>query len=249
MKIRLMNWLLTPLHLAAFVTIVVTLHPLFYLCGRFGQPSLMERLHQLHCRLHILNLKLIGARFAIDIAQLPLGRPVIFVANHQSMYDPLLFAWHLKQFTPRYIAKIELGGSIPTISYCLKNANHLIIKRQDADAALTLIEQYAKWLEREARSAVLFPEGTRSHDGKLKPFKVRGFKTLLDNMPSALVVPVALDGFWKLFENSLLPITAGATLHFSVLPPIEPVDRSPEEILAEVEQLIKDQLTCFRQGG
>ena len=89
---------------------------------------------------------------------------------------------------------------------------------------------------------MIFPEGTRSKDGKLKPFQVGGIATLLKVVPNALIVPVAIENSWKVVQYGAYPLSAGEQLRWTVLSPIEPADKKPEDVVAEAENQIRIRL-------
>ena len=116
------------------------------------------------------------------------GRTYIFVSNHQSIYDiPVIFAtipWQL-----RIIAKKSLG-SFPFLGWHLRRTGHLLVDRRHPDRAGIL----RKWkaLVGKGLSLIVFPEGTRSSDGRIGPFKGGSFLLAIEaGLP---IVPVSVDG-------------------------------------------------------
>ena len=97
--------------------------------------------------------------------KLTTGKPLIIVANHQSTGDIPPIIWHLKKFHPKiYLDKKQLGRWIPGVSYNLRNGGSVLIDRSRPEESIGLIKVFAQKLERNKWSAVIFPEGTRSHD-------------------------------------------------------------------------------------
>src|SRR5689334_22042528 len=91
----------------------------------------------------------------------------VFVANHQSIYDiPILF-WSLPHQL-RIIAKESLG-SFPVIGWHLRRTGHMLVDRSRPDRKK--IFGWASQLTNNGLSLILFPEGTRSRDGRLGKFK------------------------------------------------------------------------------
>ena len=114
-------------------------------------------------------------------------RSYIFVSNHQSIYDiPVLFASIPAQL--RIIAKASLG-TFPVIGWHLRWTGHLLVDRKRA--GVTALGQVARMIER-GDSLIVFPEGTRSRDGRVARFK-RGL-FLLAIEAGADLVPVAVGG-------------------------------------------------------
>ena len=120
--------------------------------------------------LRCLNFLGIQIRFDRPL-NLTTGKPLIIVANHQSTYDIPPIIWYLKKFHPKFISKKQLGRGIPGVSYNLRNGGSVLIDRSRSEESIGLIKIFAQKLERNKWSAVIFPEGTRSRDGKPKKFQ------------------------------------------------------------------------------
>ncbi len=124
---------------------------------------------------------------AFGVEQVPQHESYLFVSNHQSIYDiPILFC-HLP-FQLRIIAKASLGA-FPVLGWHLRYTGHLLVDR-DRVGAQTL-RQVAD-LMRHAHSLIVFPEGTRSSDGRVGRFKAGLF--LLAVEAGLPVVPVSVVG-------------------------------------------------------
>ncbi|WP_448520379.1 lysophospholipid acyltransferase family protein [Rhodoflexus sp.] len=186
---------------------------------------------------------MLGTRITLDLPyELPTDRPLIVVSNHQSMYDipmlGLLFARH----HPKYVSKVELSKGIPSISYNLRHGGSVCIDRKDPRQSLPALKQFGEYLEANRYAGCIFAEGTRSRDGLMKPFKSQGLSILLKTMPSALVIPVAIEGSWELARYGFKPIPIGVHLRCTVLPPIERSGKTNEEIVQETEQAVRNFL-------
>ena len=116
------------------------------------------------------------------------GRTYIFVSNHQSIYDiPILFASVPYQL--RIIAKASLGY-FPFLGWHLRRTGHMLVNR--ARPQPSAIFSWASALTSRGLSLMLFPEGTRSRDGSVRPFKGGGFYLALEaGLP---VVPLSVIG-------------------------------------------------------
>jgi 1-acyl-sn-glycerol-3-phosphate acyltransferase len=88
-------------------------------------------------------------------------------------------------------------------------------------------------------STVIFPEGTRSKDGKMKPFQSAGVATILKKCPNALLVPVAIKNSWKAVRYGYYPLNTFTPMSVEVLEPIEPGKRPADEVVKEAEERIK----------
>ena len=100
--------------------------------------------------------------------------------------------------------KKELGKRIPSISYNLKKGGSVLIDRYGEKDVLDQIKKFGENIELNKWSAVIFPEGTRSKDGKMKDFHHGGLMTLIKSIPSAYIVPLSINNSWKFGRNKYL---------------------------------------------
>lgn len=117
-------------------------------------------------------------------------RPYIFMANHQSNIDIPVLVQSLTGFQLRWLAKKELLW-VPLFGWALWAARHIIVDRTKGTGALRSLIRAKERIE-NGISVVVFPEGTRSEDGKLLPFKRGGF--LLAVKARTPIVPVTIAG-------------------------------------------------------
>jgi 1-acyl-sn-glycerol-3-phosphate acyltransferase len=128
----------------------------------------------------------------------------VFMANHLSTID----IWALYVVLPipvRMIAKKQLAA-IPLFGWAMWAGRFIFIDRHNAVSARRSIE-HAKERIRAGASVLLFPEGTRSRDGQLQPFKKGGFHLALD--AGAPIVPVAIKGTYELMPRKSLRVKPG----------------------------------------
>lgn len=176
----------------------------------------------------------------LDNKEIPTGRPVIFVANHQSMFDipPMIF--FLRRFHAKFISKIELANAgIPSISFNLKYGGAANIDRKDPKQSIAEILTLANNMKSKNWSAFIFPEGTRSKTGMMKPFSVGGIATLLKRNPDALVVPIAITNSYQMVKWGSFPLRPFTPMRWEVLSPVDKENRSVEEIVKTAEQVIR----------
>lgn len=178
----------------------------------------------------------------INHQHLPTNQPIIFVANHQSMYDIPALIWYLRKHQPKFISKIELTKGIPSISFNLKYGGGANINRKDSKQAVSEIIKLGRRMKEKNWSAVIFAEGTRAKDGKLKAFQVGGIATLLKAAPASLIVPVAIENSWKIVRFGSFPLSVGENIKWTVLPPIDQTDKNAEEITLAAENAIRAKL-------
>ena len=175
-------------------------------------------------------------------ARLPDDRPIIFVANHQSMFDIPGLIWFLRKYYPLFVSKIELAKGIPSISYNLRVGGAALIDRKDGKKAVVEIAKLGQRIHDSKGSAAIFPEGTRSSSGIMKPFAAGGLMALLKKAPDALVVPVAIRGTGRFNPKGLFPLTSFTRMSWTVLPGIEAAGKVPDEIAQAAQEAIFNEL-------
>ncbi len=186
---------------------------------------------------------LLGIRYDIELPEnLPIGKPVIIVANHQSMWDIPPIIWFLRKLHPKFISKKELGKGIPSISYNLRKGGSVLIDRNKPEQATEEILKISQYISKHNRSVVIFPEGTRSKTSEPKPFKKKGLFILFENTPNAYVLPISISNSWRLQRYGLFPIPIGTQFKFKVHPALKVDDFSKEELLEMVENKIKEAI-------
>jgi 1-acyl-sn-glycerol-3-phosphate acyltransferase len=138
-----------------------------------------------------LILKTTGVRVRVSgLEHLERSRSYVVAANHQSIYDiPILFAALPLQL--RIVAKDSLGR-IPFLGWHLQRTGHLLIDRKHPGAGI--LKRMAA-LVRAARSLIVFPEGTRSADGRVGRFKGGIFLLAIDSGLPVLPISVARSRF------------------------------------------------------
>ena len=124
----------------------------------------------------------------VGLEKLERGKTYVFVSNHQSIYDiPILF-WSLP-YQLRIIAKESLG-SFPFLGWHLRRTGHMLVDRSRPDRSK--IFDWASRLTSNGLSLIVFPEGTRSRDGRVARFKGGSF--LLALQAGLPVVPISVVG-------------------------------------------------------
>jgi 1-acyl-sn-glycerol-3-phosphate acyltransferase len=118
------------------------------------------------------------------------GQPYIFMANHQSNIDIPVLIQSLARFQLRWIAKKELLR-VPLFGWAMWATKHITVDRADPLDAVKSLERAGERIA-AGISVVVFPEGTRSRDGRLLPFKKGGF--LVAAKTGAKIVPVTIVG-------------------------------------------------------
>ena len=237
---KLLGYVFSPLFYLAFFLSLVVFHPIQWVCYRFfGYRAHKISVDALNFFLTYSDLFLLSSVSFKNEQKLPTDRPIIFVSNHQSMYDIPALIWFLRKYHVKFISKIELTKGIPSISFNLKYGGGANIDRKDSKQAISEIIKLGRRMKDNNWSTMIFPEGTRSKDGHLKHFQVGGIATLLKVVPNALIVPIAIENSWKIVKYGTYPLRVGEQLRWTVLTPIEPNGKLPENVVMEAELAIK----------
>jgi 1-acyl-sn-glycerol-3-phosphate acyltransferase len=173
----------------------------------------------------MLILRTTGVRVeCLGAERLDPRRSYVLASNHQSIYDiPILFATLPLQL--RIVAKESLGR-IPFLGWHLRGTGHLLVDRRNPGA--DIVEKMRR-LVSEAHSLIVFPEGTRSVDGRVGRFKKGSFLVAID---AALpVVPVSVSGSRHVMRKGRLRVCPGE-VRVVVHEPIPTAGVSRDEVIA-----------------
>jgi 1-acyl-sn-glycerol-3-phosphate acyltransferase len=129
----------------------------------------------------------------------------LFMVNHQSNVDIPVLLHGLAEFQLRWIAKKELLW-VPFLGWAMWAGKHISIDREDTGGALGSLKKAAARIA-GGISIVVFPEGTRSIDGRLLPFKRGGF--LLAAKTGTSIVPVTINGSHKILPKGAWRLRPG----------------------------------------
>ena len=129
--------------------------------------------------------------------KLPESNQVVFISNHQSYLDIPILLDAIPKFIG-FIAKTELN-KMPFINIWMRALKCALIDRKNPAEAIEKIQSRIKLVEK-GYPVVLFPEGTRSQNGNLGKFKTAGLRLFYES--DLILVPVTIDGSYKIFENS-----------------------------------------------
>lgn len=237
---KIIGFILTPIFYFFFALCLLVFHPIQWLSLKFGGYTAHKKsVDILNFFLTYCNNLLFNTVTFIDNKNIPTGQPIIFVANHQSTFDIPAMIYFLRRFHGKFISKIELAKGIPSISFNLKHGGAANIDRKDSKQSIGEILKLANNMKTKNWSAFIFPEGTRTRNGKMKPFHVGGIATLLKKNPEALIVPIAINGSYEMTKSGLFPLTPFVKMSWEVLDPIDKTGKTLEEIVLEAEQKIR----------
>ena len=195
--------------------------------GDMGYRKIMDKC--VHAWMKSL-LWLAGTKVTVHgMENIPKDRAVVFVCNHQGDFDVPVTMVNLGA-PPAMVSKIEVK-KVPLVRDWMYLLDCIFIDRKDPRQAIAAMRTGSDILA-SGRNIVVFPEGTRSKGDHMNAFKHGVFK--IPCSASAPIVPVIIDGTYKVFEanhNLILP----AKVNLTVLPPIETagMDRLTQKALPE----------------
>ena len=240
---KVVDYVLSCVYLLYFGIVLLVFHALQVLAFHgLGKPAHKRVVDWMNAAI-AYGWYLTGSTIAYrPLTTLPNNRPLIIVANHQSMFDISPIIWFLRAHTPIFVSKKELAHGIPGISYNLRKSKAALIDRKDPKQAITEIARLAKHIEQTKHSVVIFPEGTRSASGQMRPFATGGMAVLLKRAPSALVVPVVIRGTGRFNPKGIFPLRSFTTMSWTVLPAIDPAGRTVDEVVGQSQEAIQNEL-------
>ncbi|MCD2258085.1 lysophospholipid acyltransferase family protein [Psychroserpens luteolus] len=238
---KILAYPLTVVYFIVFGLTLLIFHPIQWFCYNvFGYQAHKISVDALQfCLMRCLNV--LGTRFSWkNDYEIPKNKPLLIVSNHQSMYDISPIMWYMRRHHVKFVAKKELGKGFPSVSYNLRHGGSVLIDRKNPRQALPAMVTFAKYIEDTNRAAVIFPEGTRSKTGEPKQFKTRGLELLMENTPSALIVPITVNNSWKTLRYGKFPMGIGSYIKFKVH---QPIDLSEVENYKELVKTIENTIT------
>lgn len=239
-----MAYPITVLYFICFGLTIIIFHPIQWFCKNvFGYQAHKMSVDLLQFFI-MRSLNVLGTTFSFtNPYQIEKGKPLIIVANHQSMYDIPPLIWYLRKHHVKFISKKELGRGIPSVSYNLRHGGSVLIDRKDPIGSIKAIENFAKRISQNNWAAVIFPEGTRSRDGNPKPFKTKGLLAMINHTPDALIVPITINNSWKTLRYGKFPMGLGSKITFSVHKPMSINQHEDKlELIRLVEAQVKSSI-------
>jgi 1-acyl-sn-glycerol-3-phosphate acyltransferase len=192
----------------------------------------------------ILGLIRAGGGTLRRTGTVPTAKPVLVLMNHQSLLDIPTAGLMSAPLVPLFVTRKRYHYGMPAVSPCLRLMGCPVVEPRDRQASLRVMREAARTLE---HGLLIFPEGHRSRDGEIGPFKTAGVLTVLRErrLPVYLLVT---DGFWfaRRFVDFVLGVAKirGETV---MLGPFEPpadedllpgfVDGLRETMIAHLAQM------------
>ena len=161
----------------------------------------------------------------------------IYMPNHVSNFDiPVLQAYLPVQF--RWLAKAELF-KIPIFGYAMQRAGYISIQRFDRKSAIQSLNK-ASEIIRNGTSVIIFPEGTRSQNQNIQPFKKGGFVLAVDS--GVPIIPVIIHGTWKIMKKKQILVKPGNVI-LEIKKPINTLDytrKTKDDLMEKVRNIIRE---------
>ncbi len=165
------------------------------------------------------------------------GRSAIYMSNHQSNFDiPVFYGALPVQF--RWLAKAELF-KIPIFGRSMKGAGYISVDRSDRKSAMRSLLRAAQTI-RNGTSVLVFPEGTRSADGAVLPFKPGGFVLAMN--AGVPIIPMAVQGTNFVMAKGR-KLIRGRCVSITIRPAIDTTAysrREKKELMEHVRTVIMD---------
>lgn len=191
-----------------------------------------------------LALRLAGARLVVrGLENIPQGRAAVFMPNHQSNCDPPAVFSILPPVL--VLAKKEFFR-VPIVGRGMVLRGFIPVDRKNREKAIQAVEEAARSL-RVGNSFLVYPEGTRSPDGRLQPFKKGAFMMAI--RAGAPIVPISVSGAWRIMRKGELAIRPGVvriTLHHPI-PTEGSTFADRDQVMRRVRQAISQGLAPEEQ--
>jgi 1-acyl-sn-glycerol-3-phosphate acyltransferase len=228
----------------ATLKLLVVYSTLGTLAGVIGMPYslLIGDISQLYrVSMWIANAGVRAAGIRIEVRgmeHVPANRQCIYMCNHVSNLDPPVVL-PLLPGRCSVLLKKELMR-IPILGIAMRMGKFVPVERGSRREAAQASVAAAADALRSGLNILVFPEGTRSKDGRLSVFKKGPF--FLAQQTQAPIIPVVLSGTQKMMRKGSIAITPGVA-HVQLLPAIEPAQyETREELLKAVRKAIADAL-------
>ena len=226
----------------------VVVYPVTWMLSKH-RAVILGRWQRYLCRTLFMILKVVGGADIPRPGRLPGGPGVLILMNHQSILDiPMVIASVDGAFL-RIVTRQRYAKWIPIISHTIRTLEYPVV---DPGAKAGTTRRYLERLGQVARTSdaplVLFPEGTRTRNGKIGRFQTSGLERILKAREWMVYVLVS-DGYWR---HAKLAHFAGGMQeiqgHLSVLGPFEWNDpeAEPGHFIQRMRDLMVEELARVR---
>lgn len=240
---KILSYILSPIFIVTFFLILFIFHPLQWLgLNLFG--------HKVHGKIvDALNFCLTKSMLILGVSvslinkyKIPKDASIVFVSNHQSTFDVAPLGWFFRKHFPKFVAKIELGKGIPSVSFNLRHGGAALINRKDPKQAISELLNFSKNINEKKWGAIIFPEGTRSRNGLPKKFASSGLKVITKFNKDGYIVPLTINNSWKVFKYGKFPLGLGSPITITTHEPIKINSLPFEELFEKTQTIIKEHI-------
>jgi 1-acyl-sn-glycerol-3-phosphate acyltransferase len=174
------------------------------------------------------------------------SKPYVIISNHQSFLDILIL--NCLRLRWKWISKIE-NNKVPVIGWYMWMAKYIYVDRGNKDSKAEMMGKSAECL-RKGISIMMFPEGTRSHDKEIAPFKLGAFQLAI--MTDKSILPVVVDGTGGVLPKNGILFSGGHNLKMRILDPVHPGSfgtADPEQLASKIRNIMAEELKKMRSGN
>jgi 1-acyl-sn-glycerol-3-phosphate acyltransferase len=161
----------------------------------------------------------------------------VIIANHQSLLDILVVAATLP-LNFKFLAKRELFY-VPIMGWAMALAGYIPLNRSSHESGKMAVLKISKYLKKGA-SVLLFPEGTRSRDGRIHAFKMGAFK--LSRETGCAILPVVIEGTGQALPKNSFFIRKKSTFTISIGKPVDLSDLG-DESMEDAKERVRHEMT------
>lgn len=225
--------------------LIVLWLPLMALSRLFDRDPVLYRTGYLFRRLGKAMTR-VNPSWQLHISGEPVSdprRPYVVVCNHQSMADiPLVsnLPWEMK-----WMGKKELF-TLPLVGWMMWLSGDISVDRKNArSGALALLR--AQWYLNQKCSIMIFPEGTRTLDGRVRPFADGAFHLAVKS--HVAILPLAIEGSFNCIPKNSWKFGKPSDVFLKILPPVETVGLTTKdvpEVRDRVRRAIMTQVAEWR---
>lgn len=188
-------------------------------------------------------LWVLGARLKIFYRErVPMNTGQVYLCNHESLIDIPIAAWgapHLLSF----VGKQELK-KVPFIGWAMMATDMIFIDRRNKEKAIQSIQEAGEKI-RKGKAVILFPDGTRTRNGEVLPFKKGSFHLSIDNQLD--IIPMAIVGAYEVLPPDTVRVKPGkVALLFG-----HPISHETYSDLTadELSDLVRNTIISLREEG
>ena len=229
----------------------MVVHPVARMLSKY-RAAILGRWQRCLSRTLFMILRVVGGADIPRPGRVP-GEPgVLILMNHQSILDIPMVITSVDGVFPKIVTRERYNKWIPVISHTIRTLEYPVV---DPGAKAGTVRRHLERLEEVARTSdvplLLFPEGTRTRNGKIGRFQTSGLERILGARDWRVYLFVS-DGYWR--HAKLANFVGGIQEiegHLSILGPFEwnDPDADPEDFIVRMRNLMVDELARVRGAG